>query len=363
MGDLRPGEKRTIKIIGQLEGQDNEERTFRFGTGIASNKDENILATEFVKLLETVSIRKPGIGLDVLIDTFSGDTVITAGSKVNVILKWFNSLSVPIINGRVEVRLSGTALDRSSVTSSQGFYRSIDNTVVWDHNSNPELANISPGAEGEYSLSFSVLGLNGGLPLSNQNVSLDIVAVGSQVSGGNVPEHITSSVRRKISIASDIGLNTQIVHSVGPFTNKGQISPQAEKETTYTIIWTATNSSNDISGATMRAVLPSYVTWLGTSVPSSEPISFDIVSRVITWNVGELKAGTGFSSPAREVFFQVGFSPSLSQIGSSPDIVKLTTINGKDKFTNIILEDRKEPLTTRLGTDPLFKNGDEDVRP
>lgn len=363
LGDLKPGEKRTIKITGQLEGQDNEQRTFRFSTGIASDKDENILATEFVTLLETVAIRKPGLGIDLVFGTSNSDTVVTAGSRVNTTVRWTNNLAVPIVNGRIEARLSGSALDRASVIASKGFYRSVDNTVLWDYNSNPELANIVPGARGEYTFSFNTLGQGGGLPLSNQSIEVEAVAFGSQVSGGTVPEELSSSVRRKISIASDIGLNTRIVYSIGPFANKGPIPPRAERETTYTVIWTATNSSNDISGAIMKATIPSYVTWLSTSVPANENISFDPISRTITWNIGELRAGTGFSSVAREVSFQISFLPSLSQVETSPDLVGVTTITGKDKFTNAFLDDSKASLTTRLGTDPLFKNGDERVKP
>lgn len=361
LGDLKPGEKRTIKIIGQLEGQDNEQRTFRFSTGIASSKDENILATEFVTLLETVSIRKPGLGVELVLGSSSGDLVVTAGGKVNATVRFVNNLSVPIVNAKIEARLSGGALDRSSVSVVKGFYRSIDNTIIWDFNSNTGLASIAPGARGEFAFSFGTLSTGGGLPLSNQSIDIEIVAFGSQVSGGTVPEGISSSVRRKVSIASDIGLNTRIVYSIGPFANKGPIPPKVEKETTYTIIWTATNSSNDISGVVAKATLPSYVTWLSAFVPANENISFDPISRTITWNVGELRAGAGFSSSAREVSFQISFLPSLSQHDTSPDLVGITTITGKDKFTNIFLEDTKPALSTRLGTDPLFKTGDDRV--
>lgn len=365
LGDLKPGEKRTIKITGRLEGQDNEERTFRLSTGIASDRDENILGAEFVTLLETIAIRKPGLGVELVVgDSTTGNAVVTAGSRVTGTVRWVNNLAVPVVNGRLEVRLSGSALDRSTVTvASGGFYRSIDNTIIWDHNSNPGLVNIAPGAKGDFSFSFGTLGLGGGLPLSNQTIELEAVASGSQISGGSVPDALTSSVLRKVTLASDIGLNTRVVYSVGPFTNKGLIPPRAERETTYTVIWTATNSSNDISGAVMKATLPSYVTWLGAFVPANEAISFDSISRTVTWNIGELRAGSGFSSPAREVSFQISFLPSLSQVGSSPDLVSQTTIVGKDKFTNAFLEESKVALTTRLGTDPIFKTGDDQVKP
>lgn len=365
LGDLKPGERRTIKLRAKIEGQDNEQRTFRFIAGIGRQNDNQVLAAEFVTLLETISIKKPGLGLGLTLNSVSGaDVVVTAGGKVSGVVHWTNNLPVPVINGKIEVALSGVALDRASVIASNGgFFRSVDNTVVWDRNSNAELANMSPGISGDVSFSFSTLGLGGGLPLSNQSVTVVATAFGSQVSGGSTPTDISSSLSRKVSIASSIGLNTRIVHSIGPFANKGPIPPRIEKETTYTIIWTATNSSNDIADAVMKADLPSYVTWLGAFVPAQEQMSYDPITKTITWTIGDIRAGTGFASSAREVSFQVSFLPSLSQIDTSPTIVRETTISGRDKFTNAFLDESKAALSTRMGTDPAYKSGDERVSP
>ncbi|MFM2357634.1 MAG: hypothetical protein RJA61_371 [Candidatus Parcubacteria bacterium] len=363
LGDLRPGEKRTIKITGKIEGQDNEERTFRFVAGVASERDENILGVEFISLLETLAIKKPGIGLELVLDGSTNTSVTsTAGGRVSGTVRWVNNLSVPVVNGKVEVRFTGGAFDKASVSvSNGGFYRSIDNTIVWDRNSNPELADMAPGKRGDYGFSFSTASVGGGLPLSNQTVTVGAFAQGSQFSGGSVPEALTSSITRTVQIASDIGLNTRIVHSTGPFVNLGTLPPRVEKETTYTIIWNATNSSNDVTGVVMKAKLPSYVNWLNSSVPSQEQMTFNSIDRTITWNVGDLSAGTGFTSTAREVSFQVSFLPSLSQLGTSPEIIGETVITGRDRFTSAFLERSRSALTTRLGTDPAFKNGDEKV--
>ncbi len=364
LGDLKPGEKRTIKIRGKLEGQDNEERTFRFSSGISSERDENIIGAEFVTLLETVAIKKPGLGVELSLGGTGGDLVSTAGSQVSGSVRWVNNLPVRVVNGKIEVKLSGNAFNRSSVTASQGgFYRSLDNMIVWDRNGTPDLAEMAPGANGSLSFTFFSLGSSGGLPISNQSIMVEATALGTQLSGGTTPDEISSSITRKVNIASDIGLNTRIVYSIGSFANKGGIPPHAEKETTYTIIWTATNSSNDITGAVMKAQLPQYISWLSQTSPSQESISFDPIEKTVTWNIGELRAGTGFASTPREVSFQVSFVPSLSQVETTPDIISATTITGRDRFTSAFLEETKAALTTRLGTDPAFKNGDDKVKP
>ncbi len=365
LGDLKPGERRVIKIQGKVEAQDEEERTFRFSAGVAKENDDRVLGVEFVNLLETLAIKRSGIGLDLVLGGSAASSVVsTAGGKVSGSVKWVNNLSVPVINAKIEVKFAGGSFDRSSVNvSNNGFFRSVDNTIVWDRNSNSNLADIAPGARGELGFSFASLSNSGGLPLSNQNITVEVVGTGSQVSGGSVPSSISSSLTKTVNIASDIGLNTRIVYSLGAFINNGPVPPKVEKETTYTIIWSATNSSNDVRDTVMKATLPSYVSWLGAFVPAQEEMTFDPITRTVTWKIGDLRAGTGFASPVREVSFQVSLFPSLSQVGESPTVVNQTTISGRDTFTSAFLEQSRESLTTRLGTDPTFKNGDDKVTP
>jgi hypothetical protein len=114
--------------------------------------------------------------------------------------------------------------------------------------------------------------------------------------------------------------------------------------TTYTVTWTVTNPLNNLTGATVVATLPPYMKWLNNVSPDSEKVSYDSNTNQITWNVGNVSSGAGSISPAREVSFQVSILPSVSQIGSTPDLIEQATVS------SIF-----QAVTTELSNDPYFK--------
>lgn len=361
IGDLSQGDRRTINIKGRMQGQNEEERTFRFYLGIASEKDDHEIGSQIISLIQPISIKKPFIDLILTIDGDSSpEYTAEPGQKIQVNVIWTNNLQSKILNGKIEVKLSGSSLDRNSVSPrSGGFFRSSDNTIVWDQSNSPDFAEIAPGGKGIVSFVFNTLAS----PPSgqNQDINIETIMTGSQVLPSGPPQNITSVSEKVIKLASNLNLSTRLVYSVGPLENMGPIPPKAEQETTYTVIWNVTNTLNDAANVKVTTTLPNYVAWSDLSTPSSEDITFNSVNREIVWNVGEVRAGTGFASPSKEVAFRVSFTPSLSQVGSIPNIVMESFVTGEDKFTGKSLSSTKLPLTTRLTTDPNFTDGDETV--
>jgi hypothetical protein len=170
-----------------------------------------------------------------------------------------------------------------------------------------------------------------------------------------VPEEIISTVSKKIRISSDLALNGRSLYSTGPLKNQGPIPPQAERNTTYTIAWTLTNTLNNVSNAYVRALLPGYVTWVGNTSPSGESVKYDPLTNEVAWDVGEIASLTGFSSAPREVYFQVSLVPSLSQRGSAPTLLGPASVSGKDRYTGAVLKDSTKEITTRI--DDGFSSG------
>jgi hypothetical protein len=181
------------------------------------------------------------------------------------------------------------------------------------------------------------------------------------VSERDVPEKIVSTASRTAKIISDLMLTSRLTYFTGPFINSGPIPPRAEKETTYTVTWSITSTVNDTHDVVVKAALPTYVRWMNVVSPASEDISFNPVGGEVVWNVGEVEAHRGLINPPREVSFQLAFNPSLSHVGTAPEIIGETTLEGVDSFTDTLLRSAKKGLTTKLSTDPEFKSGDEKV--
>jgi hypothetical protein len=132
----------------------------------------------------------------------------------------------------------------------------------------------------------------------------------------------------------------------------GPLPPKVDQTTTYTIIWSITNSYNDAENVRLVAQLPAYVEWEGIFSPSTENIFFNQTTNQIIWEIDKVSAGAGFSTSPREVAFRVAMTPSLSQIGESPSLIGQLSAQGRDDFAGVTLSDLVNGLSTRLTSDP-----------
>lgn len=356
--DLDSEDKDVINIEGSISGQDDEERVFRFTSGTRSSKSEKEIGAIFASVVKSIFIKKPFMGIDVAINGDSSLEYVSDGNRpIRVDVTWSNNSPSLIVGGEIRVKLNGAILDKNSVSVDKGFYRSIDNTIIWDKNTNGELSEISPGDSGRFSFSFLPLGISSRSSFVNPEISVDVSAKGNRVSEENITETIDSSLSRIVKFSSDLMVTPRATFYTGPFSNNGPIPPRADQETTYTITWTITNTSNNVSGVKVSSSLPAYVRWMGVVSPSSENISYNPVGGSIVWDAGEVKAGTGIKTSSREISFQVALLPSLTQVGDAPDLTSDVSITGIDRFTNSTLKDVESGVGTRLNTDPGFSSG------
>lgn len=360
LGDIPPEEEKEVVFRGKLTGQDGEERVFHFATGIQSDRDENAIGAEFVNRPVSLFIKRPFITTALALDGQTGDFVAKSGKNVRADITWVNNLATQIFDGEIEVAFSGAAIDKQAISVESGFYRSIDNKIVWTRDTYEPLGSIPAGKSGRVTFSFAPLGLSSGVPLRNPTVDLDVTIRGKRLSETNVPEEVESTISKQIKVSTDLVLTSKVLHFTGPFVNTGPLPPRAEQATTYTIVFSVLNSSNAISDGRVVMTLPPYVEWVGTVDPSYEEISFSPVGGQIIWNIGDLEPGVGMTLPPREVAFQIKLVPSISQIGQTVTLVNEQTISGFDRFTETTVENSRGVLSTHLN-EPGF-DPDNDVR-
>ena len=151
-----------------------------------------------------------------------------------------------------------------------------------------------------------------------------------------------------------MGLAAKALYYSGPFENTGPIPPKAEKETTYTVVWSLSNTSNNVSKAQVKATLPPWVRFVGAVSPLNENVLYNITTKEITWNVGSIPRGTSITQTGREVSFQIAFIPSLSQVDTTPTVINDAVLTGHDDFANVEVRVNKASLNTRISGDPTF---------
>ncbi len=361
LGTMAPGTTQIIKVTGTIDGQDGDERVFRFLAG--SNKDATAgkIDVPFLSVPATLTVRRPFISGTIAVEGQTGDKVSAAAGVLQGAVTWQNNLSESVSDVQITLKLSGPVFDRSSVQPGSGFYQSNDSTITWTSAQDPTLAQVAPGASGTLQFSFGTLSPGtGGVVYTNPTVDLALTVGAVRTGQGNVPTQVTSADTMQVTLASAASLVAQAFHFTGPFSNSGAMPPRAELATEYTIQWTVKNSSNAVANATVSSVLPTYVTFLGAASGSS--ISYDAPSRTVKWDLGELKAGVGYSTAARQGAFQVALNPSSSQVGLSPTLTGAAQLSGTDRFAQVAVSATADAPTTKLN-EAGFAAGMDIVQP
>jgi hypothetical protein len=360
LGDLTPGSRKKVDIQGTLVGENQDERTFRFYAGVGESGALNSnFRTVILSAQNTVAIERPSIGLSI---NFNGENtpayVAPAGRTVAVAAKFQNNLPERLLNPRLEVRISGDALNLSSVAvEPPGTYSPSGgraNWLIYNLEERPELA---PGESGTISFNFAsfpdVIGSSAG-----KEINLQFIFTGTPA-GSTRPTVVTET--RTVKIASQVNLSSRATHSIGPFDNSGPIPPQVGKATSYSVVWSVGNTQGDLTNAKVTARLGAGVKWAGVKSTPEEKVSYDEGANTITWDLTTLASGTGFSAPAREIAFQVALTPTASQIGTAPVLVSAIAFSGTDTLTSRSIVVSAPALTTKLTSDPAFIQGDEIV--
>lgn len=356
LGTLAPGERKVIRLVGSLNGQDGDSRVFYFLAGSNVEETDTRIKVPFLSVPQTLVVHRAFITGQIAVAGQTGKTItVPAGSEVQGTVTWANNLPMSVSDVSLKLSFSGPVVDMDSISAQTGFYQSSDGSILWSKDKEGSLGEVAPGQTGTLPFSFSTKAPGaGGTLYSNGSVTLNLTIEGTRQGQTNVPEHISSAASTQVRLSSVASLASQALHFSGPFSNTGPMPPIAGQTTTYTVLWTVSNSSNTIANAAVSATLPSYVNFI-TAAPGSG-ITYDTKSRTVTWSLGDVKAGTGFGSAARSGAFQVSLSPSTSQRGQSPALTGTATLTGQDRFTQAQVNATAGGPTTQLQNDGNYNS-------
>jgi hypothetical protein len=216
-----------------------------------------------------------------------------------------------------------------------------------------------PGDGGEIYLSpTSLPGVIQNKIVKNPHLDIHVVMTGDR--SGPDSGSVSSTDDISIKMLSNLALTAKSYRNVGSLTNIGPIPPRSDVASSYTLTWTLTNTSNDLKDTTVSATLPVGVVWNNETSPSSERITYASDSRTVIWNVGNVSAGTGYNYSPKTVSFKVIITPSVNQVGSTPELLTNITATANDTYAASPLTTTVEPVTTQY-SDPGFKLGDNTV--
>lgn len=349
IGDIAALDTKTITLKGKLIGTSNLEKNFRFILGVYDAKSgemSTVLSTQDQK----VTIGKPFVSTKLSLDgralefnpvqyedSIQGDIVFT------------NNLDVPLTDVVVEMAIGGVLIDRTTIKPNKGFYRSSDDLVFWDKAQEDKLASVEPGQSRELSFNMAIIRSKESLikTLRRAGSTLTVTVKAKRLNENRVPEEITSVIKQELRLETNPTFESGIAHLSGPYKNIGNFPPKVNTETTYTFFARISNTSNTLKQTTFSAKLPPNAVWKNVyskDIPAGS-VSYSQSKREITIQLGDIPAGAGISSPAKEFSFQLGFTPTLTQLGSAPTLIATPRISGVDAFTNRRLERGIDGLT------------------
>jgi hypothetical protein len=344
---FNPADVKNIIITGEIQAQDNEQRSFRFSAGTPKSENREEIGITLTSMRHNVLIEKPFIGLELGVGGSKESVVsVQSGKSINYNLVFSNNTNSVVRNVEARIFFEGVALNKSKVFSGTGFYDSAENKIVYAKNTgNERLSEILPrslvdmsGAIETYDLSYNNMGL------VNPEIRISAIVKGLRVSESGVTEQIEEKDFVTLKIISDpVFVSKTSYNSIyttrAGFKDSGPVPPKVGVETTYTITWEISNSVNNLVNTKLVGVLPPYMSWVGQFGPTNEDILFDDATNRIIWNIGDVGVGVGHSVGAKYVSFQLKFRPSITQINKRPIFVDKIFFSSFDDFAKVKIED------------------------
>lgn len=332
LGDIEVGGKRVITIRGSFSGEDGDERVIKFQTGSEKASTQGELAAPLAAGEKTVTLAKPFVSASLALGgNVTTEYVAKRGDEIRGDVRYTNNLPGRVQNLEITVSLGGTVLDKTSVNAGRGFYNSSKNTITWNSETNPEFTDLAAGASDVLTFTFKSLPLESGA-FREPEMNLEVKVAARRIGESNVPETVESKSTARVILSTDLSMVSSISNISGP------VPPQADHPTTYTVQWTVSNNANAVANASASAVLPSYVSWVGSP---NAAVSFNGVGGIVTWNIGDLDAGQ-----SKNTSFTVSLTPSVSQVGTVVTLVSDQRVYGFDRFVRQQIERTLPSLKT-----------------
>ena len=336
LGDIEPGGTRTVTINGTFTGEDGDQRALTFAAGSQASDASADISAPLATAEADMTVAKPFISAAVSLDNSIADQhTIVRGQNVTGSIAWTNNLPVAVQNLSITLAINGALLDKTTVLATQGFYSSSNSSIVWDKTTDSDFTAVAPGQSGTFGFSFSTLPLSQG-PYQNSELDFAVTVHADRSTEGNVPGSVDSRAATKALVATNLALAASLSH-----TGAGPMPPKADKETDYVVSWNLSNSANAVANAAVTAALPNYVHYVGNVSPAGENVAFDPNQGTVTWNVGDVAAGSSSS-----VSFTVGVTPSVSQEGQMPVVIGSQKAAAFDRFVQDNVSATAPDLTT-----------------
>lgn len=346
LGDIEPGDEKEIEIAGRFTNVNaSDQQAFRFDVGTAQVDEDTQIGTLFASQDVVVNLREAF--MNVALDLSTSRDQRRGTVEVSGEIDWQSNLESTVRGGELTATFSGAGFNSSTLVSRNGIVRSSENTITWNSRTNDSLETINPGNNDTKRFNFNTLSTESLVQAGeNQSIDIAILMEAQSSNDSSLPEVVTTNMQESIKLPTLVNAQLQTLYEDGPFVNTGPVPPRVDEPTTYTLKMSVTNTTNEITDASFQAALPAYVEFIDTVSPASADVTYNDISGRLTWDIGTLPAGAGFTRPPEEVYVQVEILPTSSQAGSRVRLLADPSVSGTDSFTGEMIQLREINVPT-----------------
>ncbi len=260
--------------------------------------------------------------------------IVNPGDTISYEIKYQNNTGVVATGVSVVSQLDSKALDLSTIRAESGQVQ--DSTITWNGSSVQSLERLNPNESG--TIRFTVQVKNPASKDGSKNLSvISHVKMRSNENSSFLPG---PDLTLKISSPGSLSGSTTHV--------SGQLPPRVGQNSTFNVVLSLKNATNDYFNSTLTASIPIGVVLDQNSITAKEKslVKYDSSTGKLTWSMGTLSGGTGYFSPVRQLAFNVTIKPSSNQVGQSVTLLKNITFTAKDSYTAQSINLTTETITT-----------------
>lgn len=346
VGNLAPGQTGSVRIVGTMDGAKDEVKILKAHIGMLQGDGTLLSYSDSDRLTKII------VSPLVVQQTVSGLDKLNAnpGDVLRYDVHYRNDGAIGLRNVIITLEIVGDALDFSRLQPDSGSFDSTRKMITWKASDVRDLANLAPGKEGMLSVSVPILN---NIPVKTATDKNFVITSVAKIDSPDIAtptgsNKIIGSNTLRVKVNSGLNVLATAAYQDATIPNAGPVPPQIGQETTYTMHWSVTNTTNDADQAIVTAYLPTGMRWTGKFSPTSENITYNDRTNQITWNLGNIQSGTGSVRQTREVLFQVGLTPQVNQSGQLTPILGETTLTAHDLFTDDSLQSKAATQTVLI---------------
>lgn len=331
---LISGEEKRITFRGVFTGVVGEKATLK--ATIGSKKDDTSSIDKLFSYdAKVIQYAKPGLTGDLSLSTDRGaSTILRKGDKIDATISYRNDGDSKISYVQYSLGLPEGVDPRQVYVNQSGYYDTGTHSIIWSSDAYDKLLTLGAGQSGELTFSFTV-------PEEFKDTSLPLL-LSSKGVDGTLGKPVQSSKDFSYLVSGSTAFSAYTIYQDELRPNTGPLPPKVNTETTFTGVLTV-SSQTDIAGAKVAFTIPSlYVKYIEGSSASST-ISYDTRSKLITWNIGDIK-----KDEKQVAHIKLSVKPSLTHLGTTPNISSKILLTGENAVTKEKIQQVSDPFTTAI---------------